>query len=85
MLQKRTNILFDQKTWDYLVGLSQKEKVSVSDLIRRAVQKQYVDDRDQIIKRRREAFDAINKIRATIKHTFTREEIREMIEDGRKY
>lgn len=85
MLVKRTNILFDEHTWEYLVELAQKRDTSVGNLVRAAVKKEYMDEQEQLDKQRQEAFNAIEKLRSQIKHKFTLKEIRESIEYGRKY
>jgi len=85
MLTKRTNILFDQKTWDMLMGLAHEKDYSVGELVRRAVIEKYMNEEQIILKERAEAIEQINRIRKQIKHKFTREEIKESIEYGRKY
>jgi len=85
MLTKRTNILFDQKTWDMLVGLAKSRGSSVGELVRVAVKEKFEERHDRVIAQRKAVFDEIERIRSTIKHQFTREEIKESIEDGRKY
>lgn len=85
MLTKRTNILFDQKTWDMLISLAHEKKYSVGELVRRAVKEKYLNEEQIILKQRAEAIEQINSIRKQIKHKFTREEIKESIEYGRKY
>lgn len=83
MLQKRTNILFDQELWDKLVALAKKEHTSVGELTRKAIQKTYFEDR--VYEDRRKAIEEIKEIRKKIKGTFTHKEIKEMINYGRKY
>lgn len=85
MLTKRTNILFDQETWDYLVALARKRDTSVGVLVRDAVAKEYIDEKERIQKQREKAFVEIEKLRSQIKHKFSLKEIRESIEYGRKY
>lgn len=85
MLSKRTNILFDQELWKLLNVLSRRRKVSIGKLVREAVQEKYENKEKKIKAQRERAFNQIEKIRSTIKHSFTSKEIREMIEDGRKY
>ena len=41
MLNKRTNILFDQATWNLLEQLSASREVSIGQLVRKAVNKLY--------------------------------------------
>jgi len=85
MLTKRTNILFDQKTWDYLVGLSQTENTSVGDLVRKAVKIVYNQKEVELKKQREEAHAKVLKLRRSMKHTFTTAEIIESVHQGRKY
>ena len=46
MLTKRTNILFDEHLWTELTALAQKQRISVGELIRKAV-KEYYDLHDR--------------------------------------
>jgi len=85
MLTKRTNILFDQDTWDYLVGLAQNNDSSVGELIRTAVYKIYLDKEDHINQQKSEGVNQINQIRASIKHKFSTKELSVSIDYGRKY
>ncbi len=41
MLTKRTNILFDQELWDKLANLAKEKNISIGELVRKAVQKEY--------------------------------------------
>lgn len=85
MLTKRTNILFDQKTWDMLVGLAESRGSSVGELVRIAVKEKFENEHERKIKQRADAVGRIIALRKKIKHTFTFKEIKESIEDGRKY
>lgn len=80
MLNKRTNILFDEKLWRKLSVRAKKEKTSVGSLVRRAVEKTYVED-EEVYKQRREALDDILKIRKKVKGI----NYKELINYGRKY
>ena len=44
MLQKRTNILFDTELWEKLAALAKEKKMSIGELTRKAVKKQYFSD-----------------------------------------
>ncbi|MBI4059189.1 hypothetical protein HY404_03035 [Candidatus Microgenomates bacterium] len=44
MLTKRTNILFDQELWKKLISLAEKRSISIGELVRTAVRKQYLND-----------------------------------------
>ena len=80
MLNKRTNILFDDKLWRTLTDEAGKRKTSVGKLVREAVAKVYL--RDEELEERRKAFDDILKIRKVSK---TRIDYKALINYGRKY
>lgn len=61
MLTKRTNILFDEDTWDKLVKLARSRNISTSMIIRVAVEKELSDE--EMFAQRRKAFEEIKKIR----------------------
>lgn len=85
MLNKRTNILFDQETWDFLVGLAKERKSSVGELVRNAVEEVYENDEDRLKKQREQAHEVVLKLRKGMSHTFATSEILDLIHDGRKY
>lgn len=84
MLTKRTNILFDEKTWSNLVALADKKNTSVGDLVRIAVMTVYLDKNNTLIQQRKNAATRIEAIKKNIKHTFSNNEIRELVTYGRK-
>ena len=57
MLTKRTNILFEEKTWKELTKLASKKKTSVGELVRDAVEEKYT--RENMLDKRRLAAEAI--------------------------
>lgn len=57
MLIKRTQILFDKELWNTLVGLAKEKKISVGELVRRAVREKY--EEDKLLKKRKKAVEAI--------------------------
>ena len=63
MLTKRTNILFDEQSWKKLTSLARGRGISVGELVRTAVQKEYSDDirRAQL----EETVQAIHRFRET--------------------
>lgn len=79
MLNKRTNILFEDKTWQRLSEFAKKQNTSVGVLIRYAVDKTFfrANDRKEIIK----AIETVIKIRKTFKKI----NYKELINYGRKY
>lgn len=82
MLTKRVNILFDEKLWRELSNRSKREKISFGKLIRRAVEKEYLEVEDEALKKRRGAIDKIFKIRKVSK---TPIDYKALINYGRKY
>ncbi len=80
MLQKRTNILFDQEMWDLLVALSGEENKSVGKLVRQAVEKTYKKKKEKMSREK-----AIDEILALRKHFKGSLDYKELIEHGRKY
>lgn len=46
MLNKRTQILFDQTLWQTLTNLSVTKKMSIGQLVRNAVEEKYAKDQD---------------------------------------
>lgn len=62
MLNKRTNIIFNQSSWDKLVKLSKTQSKSVAELIRSAVD-DYYDLKNDSIAQIRDACSIIEKKR----------------------
>lgn len=85
MLTKRTNILFDQDTWDYLVGIAQSNDSSVGELVRTAVYQIYIEGESRIKQQQAEGVKQINRIRDSIKHKFNTKELKLTVDYGRKY
>lgn len=82
MFTKRTNILFDEKSYMYLEALAKKQATSVGDLIRRAVIKVYIEPNDT--NKKMEAYNHILKIRKGLPPLSTKE-IKESMHYGHKY
>jgi hypothetical protein len=80
MLTKRTNILFDNDLWDLLTSVARREKSSVGEVVRSAVNKVYRGD--NFIEQRKRAFETIKKFRVTQKGTV---DYKALINEGRKY
>lgn len=80
MLIKRTNILFDQKTWDMLTSLAQQENNSVAELVRSAVNEVYTNKSQQMIQKN--AVEELISFRKKVKGKIN---YRSLIENGRKY
>ena len=79
MLTKRTNILFEDKTWKELTSLAKKRNSSVGELVRRAINDTYFSE--TIDKKRAKAIDSIFKTRKIQKGI----DYKELINYGRKY
>lgn len=80
ILSKRTNILFSEDTWHRLSRLSDKEKTSVGELVRNAIDVVYFSDTQNDEKRR--AYDAIIRMRPVIRGKV---DYKALINEGRKY
>ena len=81
MLTKRTNILFEEEVFRYLVALANKNGTSVGDLVRKAVIKSYPRKK---IDKRLKAYNKILALRKNVKN-ISNKEIKEFINYGRKY
>lgn len=80
MLQKRTNILFDDQLWTLLTQRSRSDGISIGELVRRAVVKTYIENHDRLLQRK-EAVSAIRAIRTIHKGI----DYKKLINYGRKY
>ena len=80
MLNKRTQILFDQSLWQMLISLSKARKESVGHLIREAVEEKY--QKESIFEQRAKAIEStlINRLVSKKKIDY-----KELINYGRKY
>lgn len=84
MLNKRTQILFDNNCWFELRALARAQNTSVGELVRKAVNKVYLEDRSSRKAAKQAAFEKILELRKKIK-PITSKEIKEFINYGRKY
>lgn len=86
MLTKRTNILFEEKTWKELSKIAENQNTSIGKLVRSAVEEKYLHDSD--LQRRREAFDRIIKMKEDYKrknpHPKKKESVISMVRRMRK-
>lgn len=84
MLTKRTTILLDLETYNYLDSMARRENASLAKIIRTAIDKVYkeTNQEETIIKKRMAAFNAIVKMRKKIK-PLKNITYRQLIEDGR--
>lgn len=81
MLNKRTNILFDEELWNKLTRLAKSRNTSVGDLVRNAVSKHYELNNDKI-HQIQEACKTIESIRPQAKGKI---DYKALINYGRKY
>ncbi|KKR32020.1 MAG: hypothetical protein UT63_C0054G0007 [Candidatus Gottesmanbacteria bacterium GW2011_GWC2_39_8] len=79
MLNKRTNILFEEEVWNKLSLLAEKQDTSVGELIRNAVKQVYLGNNKQ--EKIKSAYDTILAVRKTQKNI----DYKELINYGRKY
>ena len=80
MLNKRTNILFDDKLWQNLNEKARVDKTSIGELVRKAVTKAYFTGQE--INTIKATVDNIKKIRKTFKGHL---DYKELINYGRKH
>lgn len=80
MLNVRAQILFDERLWQKLTNLAKIKKISISKLVRNAVEKSYMKDID--VEERRRAIEDIERIRPHFKGKL---DYKAMINYGRKY
>ncbi|MCA9371543.1 hypothetical protein KC726_01460 [Candidatus Woesebacteria bacterium] len=85
MLNKRTNILFDETTWEYLVKLANNHHTSVGTLVRQAVKKQYLNKEVTVQSQRKRAHQLVKQLRSNIDSHISTNEILEYIHEDRKY
>jgi hypothetical protein len=81
MLNKRTNILFDDKLFDYLNALAAKRDTSIGNLVRMAVIKVYCEGKSE---KKAKAVDKILALRKNIRK-ISAKDIAEFINYDRKY
>ena len=79
MLNVRAQILFDERLWEKLISLAKTKKISISKLVREAVEKSYMKDVD--LAERRRVIEDIERIRPHFKGKL---DYKEMINYGRK-
>lgn len=80
MLTRRTNILFEQETWETLAVLAQAKGSSVAELVRQAIKTVYLSEGEKMAKIK--IFDSIVNLRKRAKGKIN---YKELIEDGRNY
>lgn len=83
MLNKRVQILFDQNTYDLVSSYANNMNLSFSAALRHVVEKTCKPQKSTINKRKL-AFAKIDKVRNKNKLHLTFQELKEMIEYGRR-
>ncbi|MBU2052085.1 hypothetical protein KKH13_02660 [Patescibacteria group bacterium] len=81
MLTKRVNFLFEEETYQMLQEQAAIERVSIGELVRKAIKKTYVDKDSARLKRIARACREIEKIRVVQKNI----DYKALINAGRKY
>jgi len=81
MLTKRVNFLFEEATWQMLQERAVLERISVGDLVRKAVKKTYTDKDDARLKKIQAAHKWILANRQVQKNI----DYKALINAGRKY
>lgn len=79
MLNKRTNILFDEEVWKKMVSEARAKNISVGELVRQAIEEKYSESMD--LDQRKAVIEDIRKIRP---HFKGRLDYKELINYGRK-
>lgn len=82
MLDVRTNILLDKETHQLLSSIAKSENTSMGELIRKAIEKEYKKNEDEIIRKRMFAYKAILRLRKKFK-PLGKITYRQLIEYGR--
>lgn len=88
MLTRRTQILFDEDTYQILAELARKQKFSKGELVRRAVRKVYKKwGRIKKLDQKARAFNEIIKIRQKIrkKYGLLGIPLKDLIREGRRF
>lgn len=80
MLTKRTNILFDDFTWNTLKQVAVVENTSIGQLVRNAVKNTYL--KQQQVDSRQQLMNSIKTLAKNV--NTTRINYRKLINDGRK-
>ncbi|PIS14153.1 hypothetical protein COT65_00350 [Candidatus Shapirobacteria bacterium CG09_land_8_20_14_0_10_47_13] len=84
MLNKRTQILFDNDFWSELLVLAKARQMSVGELVRNALRETYFAGNDKQKMAKERAFENILNLKKTIK-PISIEKIGQLINYGRKY
>jgi hypothetical protein len=80
MLNKRTQILFDQSLWQMLLELAKNKKISIGQLVREAVKERF--DKEYVLEQREKAIESTLSNRLLSKKKI---DYKKLINYGRKY
>jgi hypothetical protein len=83
MLTRRTQILFEDENYDFLVWLANEQRLSVGELVRKAVKKTYIDDKEAGKIKRKKVFDNLLKWQNDVGYVMKGLNYKQLIEDGR--
>ncbi|MBU1071225.1 hypothetical protein KKG65_02305 [Patescibacteria group bacterium] len=83
MLSKRTQILFEEENYDFLVWLANEQKLSVGELVRSAVKKTYFDKREIENEKRKRFLKELVEWQDEIGYVMKGSSYKQLIEDGR--
>lgn len=81
MLNKRTQILLDEKRWKKATNMAKSQNTSIGEVIRIALDEKWQRERE--LSQRREAIEHIMKIRPPVSKTPI--DYKALINEGRKY
>jgi hypothetical protein len=84
MLSKRTQILFEEENYDFLVWLADEQKLSVGELVRSAVKKTYLDKKEIEYEKRKKFFKSLIEWQDGIGFMMNDLSYKQLIEDGRQ-
>jgi len=83
MLTRRTQILFEDENYNFLVWLANEQKLSVGELVRKAVKKTYLDDNETGKIKKKKVFNSLLKWQNDIGFVMNGLSYKQLIEDGR--
>lgn len=84
MLEKRTNLLLEKETYDYLAYLAKERGITVGELIRKAIKREYLAKKEKILQSRQRAFKKILRMQEGMKIP-EKLDYKELINYGRRH
>ncbi|MEK7525116.1 MAG: hypothetical protein AAB548_01970 [Patescibacteria group bacterium] len=85
MLNKRVQVLFEEKDFVSLVKIARVEDSSVGELVRKAVKKTYLDGRERELALRKKTFEELKVWQEKIGISKTPIDYKELVSYGRKW